>query len=312
MNQNLAIVIPAYKPDFFKQTLQSIQDQSDQRFSLYIFDDASPSDLESVVKLYDFDCDLIYKHFDKNLGGQSLVRQWERCIENIGNEEWIWLFSDDDIMSPDCVKSFYQTANQKPGYAAYRFNTEKISTDGEIIRENRFPETFEGADFLNLKLSYEQESYIVEYIFSREAYRAVNGFPNLPLAWAADDLFCLKLADYGGIATIQDGRVQWRYSDTNISGKSDRKNARRKMDASLTFVRWILDHKNIGEKLEPKDLPVSWYVRQIKTMEGQLTLLDELKAVLKLSFRKKDVWRLYLNMKKNRSKFVGWLKRFSS
>lgn len=312
MNRNLAIVIPAYKSDFFKETLQSIQGQSNQRFSLYIFDDASPSSLKSVVDEFDFDVPVTFKRFDENAGGQSLVKQWQRCINQIGNEEWIWLFSDDDIMTPDCVESFYQTLNEKPGYAAYRFDTKKISGDGEILRENRFPQSFDGADFLNLKLSYEQESYVVEYIFSRDAYDSIGGFPDLPLAWASDDLFCLELANYGKICTIEGGSVLWRYSNLNVSGRSHRGSARLKMEASLKFVNWILDHENIRGKLNPRDLPVSWYVRQIRTMEGQLTLLDELKAVQKLAWKDQRVWGHYLRMKMNRSKIAGWLKRFSS
>lgn len=312
MNHNLAIVIPAYKPDFFRETLQSIQAQSDKRFSLYIFDDASPSNLKSVLDEFDFDVPVTFKRFDENAGGQSLVKQWKRCIDQIGNEDWVWLFSDDDIMAPDCVESFYQTISKKPGYAAYRFDTKKISGGGDVLRENRFPETFDGAGFLNLKLSYEEESYVVEYIFSREAYNAIDGFPDLPLAWASDDFFCLELADYGGIRTINGGTVLWRYSDLNVSGKSHRGSARLKMEASLKFVSWILEHENIRGKLNPHDLPVSWYVRQIRTMEGQLTLLDELKAVQKLAWKDMSVWTHYIKMKKNRSKIAGWLKRFSS
>lgn len=219
MTPDLAIVIPAYKPEYFRETLQSIQRQSDRRFSLYIFDDASPSDLKEIVEEFAFDFDIFYKRFEENTGRNSLVKQWERCIRET-EEEWIWLFSDDDIMAPDCVESFHQTVKKKPDYAAYRFNTKKISSGGEIIKENSFPETMDGADFLNLKLAYRQESYIVEYIFSREAYRATGGFPDLPLAWTTDDLFCLKLADYKGICTVVGGSVSWRYSDSNISGKT--------------------------------------------------------------------------------------------
>lgn len=312
MNPNLAIVIPAYKSDFFRDTLQSIYDQSDQRFSLYIFDDASPNDLKSIVEEFSFRTNVTFKRFDKNLGQQSLVKQWERCIGETKDEEWIWLFSDDDLMSPDCVKSFYNTIQKKSGFAAYRFHTQKISTQGELIRENRFPDIFNAADFLNLKLSYKQESYIVEYIFSRKAYDSINGFDDLPLAWSTDDLFCTKLAEYGNIRSVEEGTVRWRYGDSNISGKKDRANALLKMQASLRLVDWISEHSEIVAKLKPRDLPVHWYVRQIRSMENQLTLMDEMRAVRKMAKRDRNVWRYYLRMKKNRSKLIGWLKRFSS
>lgn len=312
MTPNLAIVIPAYKSEFFNETLQSIRNQTDLRFSLYIFDDASPENIEEIVNRFEFEIKVVFKRFDKNLGSHSLVKQWERCIRETRDEEWIWLFSDDDTMTPDCVKSFYQTLENNPGYAAYRFDTHKISSDGEVIKKNHFPDTFDGASFLNLKLSYEQESYIVEYIFSRKAYEEIGGFTDLPLAWTTDDLFCLKLANYGEICSIDSGVVNWRYSESNISGGQNLENARQKMEASSIFVNWVIDHPEVYKKLNPRDLPISWYIRQIQSMKGQLTLWDEIKAVQKISKRDKGAWKHYFEMKKNSSKIVGWLKRFSS
>lgn len=312
MNPNLAIVIPAYKADFFKETLQSIRDQKDPRFTLYIFDDASPSDLKDIVEQLDFNFDVRFIRFNKNWGGMSLVKQWERCIQNTQNEEWIWLFSDDDLMSRDCVESFYQTLENNPGYAAYRFNTEKILTDGEVVKKNSFPDSFDAIDFLNLKLSYKQESYIVEYVFSRRAYKAVGGIPDMPLAWTSDDLFCTRLADYGQIQTIRGGTVKWRYSDSNISGKAHPANAKQKLYASLNFVNWVMSQKHIYKNLKPSDLPVSWFVRQVRSLTAQISIYDELRCVLQLSRRDKRIWSHYLQMKKNRSKLWGWLKRFSS
>lgn len=38
----LAIIIPYYKLAFFEENLQSLSNQTDQRFKVYIGDDASP------------------------------------------------------------------------------------------------------------------------------------------------------------------------------------------------------------------------------------------------------------------------------
>lgn len=312
MAPNLAIVIPAYKTDYLPETLQSIRDQSDQRFSLYIFDDASPGNIKEIVQQISFDVNVTFKRFHTNFGKVSLTKQWERCITETDNEEWVWLFSDDDIMTTDCVESFYNTVEENPGFSAYRFITKKISASGEIIRKNEFPKTFDGAEFLNRKLSYKQESYIVEYIFSRRAYREIGGFPDLPLAWASDDLFCLKLAEHGQICSIEGGCVHWRYSDSNISGSNNRNHARLKLKAASEFVSWIIDRPQIVQKLQPNDLPLTWFVRQVRSMLDQLTFVDELKGVHSVARYDKKVWRYYFKMKKNRSKILGWLKKFSS
>lgn len=108
----MAIVIPAYKITYLRETLESISRQTDKRFNLYIGDDCSPYDIESVVKEYENKIPLTYKRFDTNLGGKDLVAQWERCIEMTKDEEYIWLFSDDDTMDPECVASFYKVLSE--------------------------------------------------------------------------------------------------------------------------------------------------------------------------------------------------------
>ena len=52
MRNTLAIVIPAYKPDFLLKTLTSIYSQSCKDFNLYIGDDCSPYDLSSIISQF--------------------------------------------------------------------------------------------------------------------------------------------------------------------------------------------------------------------------------------------------------------------
>ena len=312
MDYDLAIIVPAWKTDYLRESIASILAQSNQHFHLYIFDDASPFDIQSILRTFNLPEHVHYHRFDENMGRNALVKHWNRCIARTGKEKWVWLFSDDDIMSPGCVESFYQTLKLFPGYAAYRFNTNKIGPGGEVIRTNHFPEVTDAATFLNLKLSYTQESYVVETIFSREVFNRIEGIPEMPLAWAADDLFNVKLALHGGMRTIPGERICWRYSESNISGKRNRYAAQKKMVASRKFVKWIISEKTLKDQLNPPDLPVRWYVRQIRSLGQQLTLFDEWKAVGSILLDGKTVLKHYLNMKKDRSKFLGWLKKFSS
>jgi hypothetical protein len=45
----LAIIIPYYKLTYFEATLQSLANQSDKRFKVYIGDDASPEDCKHLI-----------------------------------------------------------------------------------------------------------------------------------------------------------------------------------------------------------------------------------------------------------------------
>ena len=47
MNTKYIFVLPAYKPDFFKEALDSILGQTYKDFDLIILDDCSPYDLKS-------------------------------------------------------------------------------------------------------------------------------------------------------------------------------------------------------------------------------------------------------------------------
>ncbi len=48
----LAIVIPYYKLTFLEATLLSLANQTDQRFKVYIGDDASPEDCTPLLEKY--------------------------------------------------------------------------------------------------------------------------------------------------------------------------------------------------------------------------------------------------------------------
>lgn len=102
--KKLAIVIPAYKGRFLKETLDSIAVQAHKdEFVLYIGDDASPERLDKIVESYQNKVNLVYHRFSENMGGKDLVAHWERCIQ-LSAEPFIWLFSDDDLMPADGVE----------------------------------------------------------------------------------------------------------------------------------------------------------------------------------------------------------------
>lgn len=68
--KKLAIVIPAYKGRFLKETLDSIAVQAHKdEFVLYIGDDASPERLDKIVESYQNKVNLVYHRFSK-YGGQ--------------------------------------------------------------------------------------------------------------------------------------------------------------------------------------------------------------------------------------------------
>lgn len=78
--KKLAIVIPAYKVDFFETVLFSLAQQTCKDFTVYIGEDCSRDDFKSLIEQYSKQLDIVYRRFEVNFGGHDLVAQWNRCV----------------------------------------------------------------------------------------------------------------------------------------------------------------------------------------------------------------------------------------
>lgn len=242
----LAIVIPYYKLGFFKETLDSIANQTCKDFNLYIGDDASDHEITSIIDNYKDIINIAYTRFPENLGGSNLVKQWERCVNLTNAEEWIWLFSDDDIMEPTCVEMFYKKVASNPKSNLLHFDVLQINSKSEIVKEMpQFPEQLSSEDFFTMRVDYQLYSFVVEYIFKRDLYNRCDGFQNFDLAWCADDATWIKFGKEKGIERIPHAKVKWRYSNENLSSMvKDESIVLRKLESSVNYIKWareILD-----------------------------------------------------------------------
>ena len=147
----LAVIIPYYKFTFFEATLQSLANQTDKRFKVYIGDDASPEDCNYLISEFKGYFDFTYHRFETNLGGISLTQQWERCIALSSNEEWVMILGDDDVLGKNVVAEFYNNLPKikSENVNVVRFSTQKIDDEGKLISEIYYHPKIENAvDFL--------------------------------------------------------------------------------------------------------------------------------------------------------------------
>jgi glycosyltransferase involved in cell wall biosynthesis len=235
----LAIVIPAYKPHYLGYALESVASQTDRRFRLYVGDDSGPDEIAGQCAAYGASGkDITYHRLHRNLGSTSLAAQWNRCIA-LSNEPWIWLFSDDDVMTPGCVAAFYDEVGDTAAVDVLRFNTEVIDTQGLPVSTNpRHPPLETGAEFIHERLLGRRQGYVVEYIFRREAFDAAGGFPEYPMAWGSDYAAWYLFSRRGGIRTLRGGGVKYRASTQSISG-SARRYQQEKLDATVRFLEFV-------------------------------------------------------------------------
>ncbi|MEP1487169.1 MAG: glycosyltransferase family A protein [Algibacter sp.] len=252
----LAIVIPYYNFKYFEETLDSLANQTDKRFKVYIGNDASLTNPLDLLNKYRGEFDFEYKIFEDNLGGVSLVKQWERCINLIGNEAWIQILGDDDVLDVNCVSCFYKNLEDINSNVCkvVRFGSRYIDSKGKALASYKdyfHPKKQKSTDSYFLHFLGKSRSSLSEHIFSKESYQNYK-FHDFPLAWHSDDKAWLDFTSCGNLYTINEAIVEVRLSKDNISGKRDnlslKKEARYLFFNDLVFCK-ILHFKKY-QKIE--------------------------------------------------------------
>lgn len=247
MKETLAIVIPAYKMQYLDDTLQSLANQTCQRFKVYIGDDCSPSPIRDVVEPYFNRIEVSYIRFDTNFGRSSLVQQWYRCV-NLTSEDYIWLFSDDDVLPNDAVERFWQFAEEHRGnFDICRFQLDFIDNQSKhMLTLGRHPIWQSASDFLRERLLGATLSAASEYVFTRQAYLQY-GFVEFPVAWCSDDASWVQMGERRGIFTIEGVPVLMRMSGDNISSSNFQ--TKQRFEAVILFLQWISQRYSINQSI---------------------------------------------------------------
>ncbi|TDE53944.1 glycosyltransferase family 2 protein [Flavobacterium sp. GT3P67] len=259
----LAIIIPYYKLAFFEETLKSLSNQTDKRFKVYIGDDSSTESPLALLSRYHDKFDFVYHRFEKNLGGLSLTKQWERCINLSENEEWLMILGDDDYLDSTAIATWYTN------YILFYKKSEVIRFASKMIVEetNTVTDTYVhpiwemATDSFYRKLEHLTRSSLSEYIFSRASFLKF-GFYDYPLAWNSDDRAWLEFSDNKPIFTINNSLVFVRLSALNISGKLDNDNM--KSLSVLSFYKFVILEKLKFYAIPHRDRILRRYEKEIR------------------------------------------------
>lgn len=243
---NLAIIIPAYKEKYFVKSLESLANQTCNKFTVYVGDDNSPHNLENIVNEFKNKISIKYIKFSNNIGSEKLVNQWKRCVELSENEKWLWLFSDDDIADSKAVENFYITVDANSGVDVFRFNTCVIDGEDNIIGDTPVgPSKESSIDMAYNLLLGRRGNSMPDHIFSRKIYEEKGGFVFTKFAQAADWATSILFSEDNGICIIENSKMYWRQSGSNISSIAH-KNKRKMIQGHFQFIYWIINHfKNV-------------------------------------------------------------------
>jgi glycosyltransferase involved in cell wall biosynthesis len=278
----LAIIIPYYKLTFFENTLESLQNQTNKQFKVYIGDDASPENPILLLEKFKEKIDFVYHRFESNLGGTSLTQQWERCIYLSKEEEWLMILGDDDALEKNVVDDFYKNLPevQRTNITVVRYASQLINEDSEIISGvHMHPKIEKSTDFIIKKINNQVRSSLSEYIFKKELVLKI-GFKNFPLAWYSDDLAVLEFSNFKNVYTINGSIVFVRLSSLSIS--CDNTTIKRKNKSRFEFLYFLLNHKsNYFTKIQLEIL----YAKIAKSYINEKTKFNYFFKITFLSFK---------------------------
>lgn len=218
----LQIIIPYYNLTFFRETLESLALQTDQRFTVYIGNDASSENPEDLLKEYNGVLNFVYEKFSNNLGGVTVAKHWDRCLSFV-DSKWFMILGDDDQLSEDAVEQFYKIINDEKNqhFKVLRFQREIIDENGNLIKKRtNYPDFESTAQFLYKRSLNEVGSSLGEYIFRTEDYFKY-GIRKYPKAFYSDNMMVLEYSKFGELKNIEDAYALIRISPKSLSGDKD-------------------------------------------------------------------------------------------
>jgi glycosyltransferase involved in cell wall biosynthesis len=216
----ISIGIPAFKAKYLREAIESVLKQSYPDFELIIVNDASPENIDEIVHSFN-DSRIRYFKNQENLGKESVVRNWNRCLEYARGEYFV-LFSDDDVSEPNFLKEMEGLAEKHKSIDLFHCRVRQIDKNSKIITYSSVCPEFENViDFIWHRVNGYRLQYVTDFFCRTSALRSIGGFYDLPLAWGSDDITWYKLAKDKGVIFSSEVLSNWRWSDINISSVGD-------------------------------------------------------------------------------------------
>lgn len=238
MNPKYTFLLPAYKPEFLGEALESIMTQTCDNFRIVVSDDCSPYHIDEVVASYieKYGAEKIcYRRNEQNIGGERLVDHWNKLVDGCGSE-FLIMASDDDIYDSRFLEETERLLSAYPSVDIVRHRVQRINETGVVkAREDVFDEyqtTLEAAHSIFCRRYF---GCIGNYVFRTSALKAVGGFVNLPFAWFSDLLTAVALLGHGQ-ANGHDTMFSFRLSGLNISDTTKNRDIdRKKLEATIGY-----------------------------------------------------------------------------
>lgn len=245
-------LLPAYKPNFLEEALESIKNQTYPNFKVIVSDDSSPYDLKLIFdKVCSGDSRFAFRRNPANMGSKSLVSHWNLLVDMCDTEYFV-MASDDDVYMPEFLEEADKLLTKYPKVHLLRARSQEIDGKGTIKRTEKVTEEYlDNLHFMHRMYQDDWAGGIASFVY-RTAYLKRKGrFVDFPSAWFSDDVTNIMMAAEGCCLT-KDAVFRVRNSNVNISGQwGNPEDSRKKVIATYMNYHWM---KKFMSQFEKTDL----------------------------------------------------------
>lgn len=259
-NPLVTFLLPAWKSEWLQAAISSILSQSYREIELVVVDDCSPEDIKSVVDKFS-DNRLRYYRNQKNLGGQSLTKQWDYCL-TLAKGEWVVFAADDDVYDPDYVKKSIELSRVYTNVNIIRTRVRHINEEGIDLQgyDGELEPYLTQIDYARCYSIGQTFICMGNFLFRTSKLREI-GFRDFPRALCSDISVSIEMAS-NGMACTNEALFAFRHSTVHISGSKLQLEA--KLEAIRLFFDWIETYNFVvlrdGEQTVPNRI---WHEKRL-------------------------------------------------
>lgn len=253
-----SIAIPAFKAKYLKECIDSILAQTYKDFELIIVNDASPENIDSVVKPYLSQAKIRYYKNEKNFGSVNVVGNWNKCL-SFASGEYFLLMGDDDKLCSNCLEDYAKLIDAFPQCKVYHTRTWQINPQSEIIGITGPRPVWESVyDNIYERIKLHRAQYISDYLYETQHLKSDGGFYKLPMAWGSDDISAYRAAAVAGVAHSEKPLFCYRVHPTSLTSSG---NIKIKMDAIQGEMEWLNNFMMKATPIEETDKIVAQKIK---------------------------------------------------
>ena len=253
-----SIAIPAFKAKYLKECIDSILAQTYKDFELIIVNDASPENIDSVVKPYLSQAKIRYYKNEINFGSVNVVGNWNKCL-SFASGEYFLLMGDDDKLCSNCLEEYAKLIDAFPQCKVYHTRTWQINPQSEIIGITGPRPVWESVyDNIYERIKLHRAQYISDYLYETQHLKSDGGFYKLPMAWGSDDISAYRAAAVAGVAHSEKPLFCYRVHPTSLTSSG---NIKIKMDAIQGEMEWLNNFMMKATPIEETDKIVAQKIK---------------------------------------------------